>query len=110
MAQKNANSRPEMVWLVLDITNMSKFAIDTFDIVIDKSTIDCLFCREDYTVKVAQMLMDTQRILKTGGHYFGVSIGSPKNRASHFVKKYLSWDRKEFILCDESQVSETETH
>ena len=53
MAQKNADSRPEMVWLVLDITNMSKFAIDTFDIVIDKSTIDCLFCREDYTVKVA---------------------------------------------------------
>ena len=50
MARKNADERPEMVWHVLDVTDMSTFATDTFDIVIDKSTIDCLFCREDYVV------------------------------------------------------------
>ena len=94
-----------MVWLVLDVTEMSKFATDTFDIVIDKSTIDCLFCREDYVVKVAAMLNDTQRILKPGGHYFTISVGQPKNRSSHFIRKFLSWDRKEFVLCDKSQVS-----
>ena len=100
MALKNEKERPGMTWRVLDVTDMSKFATDTFDIVIDKSTIDCLFCREDYVVKVASMLMHTQRILKPRGHYFAISMGQPKNRASHFVRKFLSWERKEFILCD----------
>ena len=56
------------------------------------------------------MLKETQRILKPGGHYFAVSMGEPKNRACHFVRKFLSWDRKEFILCNGSFGNETEQH
>ena len=100
MIQKNAELRPKMVWLMLDVTEMSRFVVDTFDLVIDKSTIDCLFCREDHVVKVAKMMMDIQRILKPGGTYFLISTGQPKNRASHFVRKFLSWDRKEYVLHD----------
>ena len=56
------------------------------------------------------MLKETQRILKPGGHYFVVSMGQPKNRASHFVRKFLCWDHKEFILCNSSFGSEIEQH
>ena len=58
MINKNGVERPEMTWQVLDITDMSVFETDTFDIVIDKSTIDSLFCTEDYILQVASMLKE----------------------------------------------------
>ena len=64
-----------MVWKVLDVTEMITFASNTFDLVIDKSTIDCIFCKKDYNEKVALMLKDTHRVLKPGGYYFCVSVG-----------------------------------
>ena len=108
MALKNEKQRPDMIWRVLDVTDMSKFATDTFDLVIDKSTIDCLFCREDYVIKLASMLMHTQRILKPGGHYFVVSYGKPKARLQHFEREFLSWDIREFILYDADVKTEEE--
>ena len=94
MAQKNAKKRPEMTWQVADVTNMSSFEKTTFDLVIDKSTIDCLFCSENYMIKVASVLKDIQRVLKIGGHYFGISMEQPEHRLSHFKSKFLSWDCK----------------
>ena len=58
MINKNGVERPEMTWQVLDITDMSVFETYTFDIVIDKSTIDSLFCTEDYILQVASMLKE----------------------------------------------------
>ena len=58
MINKNGVERPQMTWQVLDITDMSVFETDTFDIVIDKSTIDSLFCTENYILQVASMLKE----------------------------------------------------
>ena len=91
-----------MVWKVLDVTEMITFASNTFDLVIDKSTIDCLFCKNDYNEKVASMLNETHRVLKPGGFYFCVSLGQPEYRGYHFKKRFLNWDLKEYILDDGS--------
>ena len=101
MIEKNRNERPEMTWQVMDITDMSAFATDSFDIAIDKSTIDALLCGDDFLLKVALMLKETQRVLKPGGHYFAISYGKPENRRSHFIRGFLSWTRREFILYKE---------
>ena len=77
---------------MLDVTNMSSLAKNTFDLVIDKSTIDCIFCSEDYMVKVASMLKDVQRVLKVGGYFFAISIEQPEHRISHLKREFLSWD------------------
>ena len=90
-----------MTWQVMDITDMSAFATDSFDIAIDKSTIDALLCGDDFLLKVALMLKETQRVLKPGGHYFAISYGKPENRRSHFIRGFLSWTRREFILYKE---------
>ena len=48
-----------MDYIVMDITDMSEFESNTFDLVIDKSTMDALLCGDDSFVKVAQMLKET---------------------------------------------------
>ena len=108
MAIRNSVERPQMTWQVLDVTDMSVFKTDTFDIVIDKSTIDSLFCTSDYTLQVALMLKEAQRVMKPGGNYISISHSKPKNRISHLCRNFLSWDRKEFILYDGSFENEEE--
>ena len=53
MKERNRESRPIMEWLVMDITDMSYFESNTFDVAIDKSTIDALLCGDDSYIKVA---------------------------------------------------------
>ena len=108
MTNKNGVERPQMTWQVLDITDMSVFETDTFDIVIDKSSIDCLFCTEDYILQVASMLKEVQRVIKPKGNYLAISHGQPKSRASHFNSRFLSWDYKELFLYDGSFENEDE--
>ena len=59
MKERNAEGRPSMNFLVMDITDMSEIESNTFDLVIDKSTMDALLCGNDSFVKVAQMLKET---------------------------------------------------
>ena len=47
MAERNAETRPEMQFQVMDITNMNELESNSFDLAIDKSTIDALLCGED---------------------------------------------------------------
>ena len=108
MTNKNSVERPQMTWHVLDVTDMSLFKTDIFDIIIDKSTIDSLFCTGDYTLQVALMLKEAQRVMKPGGNYIGISHSKPKNRIGHLCRNFLSWDRKEFILYDGSFENEEE--
>ncbi len=59
MKERNAQTRPEIVWQVMDITNMAEFETNSFDLTVDKSTIDALLCGDDAYLKVAQMLKET---------------------------------------------------
>ena len=59
MKERNAEGRPNMNFVVMDITDMSEIESNTFDLVIDKSTMDALLCGNDSFVKVAQMLKET---------------------------------------------------
>ena len=46
-----------MSFLVMDAMNMT-FANNTFDIIIDKSTIDAILCGENAFLNVAKMLFE----------------------------------------------------
>lgn len=48
-----------MQWITMDITDMSQFETGSFDLAIDKSTIDALLCGDDSFLKVAQMLKES---------------------------------------------------
>ena len=59
MNERNRELRPEMEFLVMDICDMTPFESNSFDIAIDKSTIDALLCGDDSFVKVAEMLKES---------------------------------------------------
>ena len=73
-----------MTWLTMDITDMSVFESNSFDLAIDKSTIDALLCGDKAFEKVSFMLKESQRVLCTGGTYFAISYGRPEGRNFHF--------------------------
>jgi ubiquinone/menaquinone biosynthesis C-methylase UbiE len=65
----------------MDATNLS-IKTGTYDVVFDKSTIDCLMCALDRPkILTSKMLKESQRVLKTGGIYMAVSFGPPTQRA-----------------------------
>ena len=54
---------------------MSALESNSFDLAIDKSTMDALLCGDDASFKVAALLKESQRVLKVGGVYFAISYG-----------------------------------
>lgn len=59
MQERNSFERPFMEWRVMDVTDMNELANESFDLAIDKSTIDALLCGENSYIKVAQMMKET---------------------------------------------------
>lgn len=57
MSQRNSQSRPTLVWQVMDCTNL-EYEDEFFDIVIEKSTIDSLLCGNRAYKKTAMMLRE----------------------------------------------------
>ena len=72
----------------MDVRDL-KFKDDTFDLAIDKSTIDALLCGDHSFLNVAIMTKEIQRVLKVGGIYLIISYGQPENRVMHLVIKLI---------------------
>jgi hypothetical protein len=72
----------------MDVRNM-RFESNTFDLIIDKSTIDALLCGDSAFLNTALMMRECQRILRLDGAYMGISYGTPENRLLHYKRPHL---------------------
>jgi ubiquinone/menaquinone biosynthesis C-methylase UbiE len=91
MAQRFESSAQE--WLVDDAMKM-QFADSSFDIVLDKGTIDALLCVEDIAAKATnatKICGEVFRCLGAGGKYVIISFGPPETREKHFMLDQLDW-------------------
>jgi len=99
MKKSNEEKRPTMEWQVADVCDLKDIEDNTFDIAIDKSTIDALLCGENSFINTARMLKETQRVLKTGsGIYFAISYGKPETRDFHFEQPFLGFKMRQFVI------------
>lgn len=57
MSNRNSKSRPHMNWKTMDCRDL-KYPSETFDFIIDKSTIDALLCGNNAFFNVAIMLKE----------------------------------------------------
>ncbi|GES86083.1 S-adenosyl-L-methionine-dependent methyltransferase [Rhizophagus clarus] len=91
--------RTGMTWLIMDIRELN-FLDKTFDIVIDKGTMDALMCDEgdvwDPKPEVIEIVKkevdEVTRVLKVGGKFIYITFGQP-----HFRRRYLErpcWEVK----------------
>ena len=91
MKERNKN-KEGLIYKEMDARDMKDFQNETFDLVIDKSTIDALLCGNQAFINVALMTKEISRILKTGGIYFVISYGRPEYRLFHLQRKHLAYD------------------
>lgn len=96
MTTKNQRQRPLMTWVVMDVTEMT-FSDETFDVVIDKGTLDAILSPQkdpwklepDLAQKASRMLCSS--VLKRGGLFFYITFGQPHFRKPLLLKECYNW-------------------
>ena len=67
------------------------FPDDTFDVVMDKGTMDSILCGEGSTANVGKLLSEVTRVLKPSGVFFMTSYSTPDNRLSYLENDEYRW-------------------
>ena len=75
---------------VEDCTKMS-YADESFDVAIDKSTLDAILCGVEGFTNAALLLSEVHRVLAVGGTYIVISYGNFESRLSHFKRDCFDW-------------------
>jgi len=73
---------PEMEWSVMDVREMD-FEDGEFDLVVDKSVLDCLLCYSDAKINTLAMLKEVERVMRVDGMYMVVSLHSVEDVLRH---------------------------
>ena len=79
-----------MEFLEMDVTNMN-FESNSFDMVIDKGTIDSLLCSKSASESCVKAVREVRRVLKSSGVFFCVSYGPPEFRLNYFSAEECRW-------------------
>jgi len=96
---------------VMDVCDMS-YKDETFDLIVDKSTIDALLCGDHSFMIVAKMLKEISRVLKTGGYYVIISYGKPESRMIHLERDHLAFETQIYTIKrqDEDEEDQEKIH
>eukprot|EP00747_Dinoflagellata_sp_TGD_P068210 gnl/TRDRNA2_/TRDRNA2_155611_c0_seq2.p1 gnl/TRDRNA2_/TRDRNA2_155611_c0~~gnl/TRDRNA2_/TRDRNA2_155611_c0_seq2.p1 ORF type:complete len:217 (+),score=27.79 gnl/TRDRNA2_/TRDRNA2_155611_c0_seq2:315-965(+) len=89
MLQRNTGVRPHMKWVVGDALKMD-FLERKFDLVIDKSTLDC-FSSGDSSI-AQSYVKEVKRAMKDDGAYLCISFGAPDTRRCFFEHPDVDFD------------------
>ena len=106
MAKRNEGKKG-LHFNVMDVCEMA-YKDETFDLIIDKSTIDALLCGDHSYMIVAKMLKEISRVLKTGGYYIIISYGQPENRMIHLERDHFAFDIQIYTIKRQDEEEEKE--
>ena len=79
-----------MRYVSMDICAMG-FENASFDIIIDKGTLDSVLCGEGATENIHKALKEVSRVLKPQGTFICVSYGVPEYRLPYFENSDSRW-------------------
>ena len=94
---------------VMDASDMA-YKDESFDLIIDKSTIDALLCGDHCFMLVAKMLKEISRVLKVGGYYIIISYGNPETRMVHLERDHLAFERQIYTIKRQDDDEQEKTH
>uniref|UniRef100_A0A915KS23 Methyltransferase domain-containing protein n=1 Tax=Romanomermis culicivorax TaxID=13658 RepID=A0A915KS23_ROMCU len=90
--QRNKKRRPNLVFETADVTKGLKYDSSTFNVIIDKGTLDAL-SSDDSMEKVLKMFGEVDRCLAIGGRYLAISLAQDaiiKAWCQFFTGKFLT--------------------
>jgi ubiquinone/menaquinone biosynthesis C-methylase UbiE len=64
---------------------------ESFTCILDKATLDCVTCSDQYGKRTQQYLENLHRILAPGGTYLCISHGRPETRLPQFSLPSYKW-------------------
>ena len=102
-------SYPGLTFRVMDVTDMAEYKKETFDLVLDKGTLDAILCGNESYKKANKMMLEIQRVLKPEGFFMEVTYGDKDSRMTHLKGKGLSWKSKDFLEL-KKPLKENESH
>ena len=108
MKSRNKN-RKGLHFDVMDASDMA-YKDESFDLIIDKSTIDALLCGDHCFMLVAKMLKEISRVLKTGGYYIIISYGNPETRMVHLERDHLAFEIQIYTIKRQDDDEQEKTH
>ena len=78
-----------MSFKVIDVLDMQEISTGSFNIALDKGTLDSVLCGDDSGANAQKMLNEIHRILAPGGRYICITYGDPEHRKKYFEN--LQW-------------------
>ncbi|GMI43884.1 hypothetical protein TrCOL_g9132 [Triparma columacea] len=89
--QYRYKNREGMDFMVADVMKMDMFPDRSFDIVIDKGCLDCIYCSYSSIDNAKLAYAEAWRLLKPGtGKYISISYGTTDSRMAHM--RTNQWD------------------
>ena len=79
-----------MRYLCMNVCNL-EFENGSFDVIIDKGTLDSVLCGESATEGIHKALKEVTRVLKSDGVFVCVSYGIPEYRLPYFENTDGRW-------------------
>lgn len=81
-----------MLFYLCNVIDLSFFPENSFDIIIDKGCLDCVFSMLDGARSAIKACKEIFRVLAPRGSFLLYSCGSPRTRETHLKAKGLRWD------------------
>jgi ubiquinone/menaquinone biosynthesis C-methylase UbiE len=88
--QEKYEDLDEMDFMEMNVCKI-EYPPGCFDLIIDKSTLDCVLCGDKSFSRASLMMQNVYRVLKPGGSFVCVSYGMPDARLGYLKNKFLNW-------------------
>ncbi|KAF3456464.1 hypothetical protein FNV43_RR01114 [Rhamnella rubrinervis] len=95
--QRKYFDRPHLIYMQMDVRDMSAFQSSSFDAVVDKGTLDSLLCGNNSRQNATKMLEEVWRVLKDKGVYILITYGAPVYRL-RLLRDSCSWTIKLHVI------------
>jgi|EP00769_Ergobibamus_cyprinoides_P004590 SAM-dependent methyltransferase len=82
---------PGLTAQVQDVTALS-YPPASFDVVVDKGTLDSLLCGDDSRARVHKFMQNVARVLAPAGKFLAVSYADPDQRNMYISRSEYDWD------------------
>jgi len=88
MSNKYKEFGYNIVYKEMNVLDMSQFASDEFNVIIDKGTLDSIICGENSISLVDKMMKEIYRVLSENGVFYCISYNDEDHRKTFFVRKF----------------------
>ena len=79
-----------MSFKVMDVLNMQEIQTGSFNVAIDKGTLDSVLCGDNSGINAQKMINELYRIISPGGVYICITYGDPEHRKKYFETQQWS--------------------